>query len=111
MPESVVNALVNAGILGPILIAAGWYVLHLQRKLSESQEKRVEDAQKVAVQLLELNDQWAGVVAEQVAAQEEQKRLVEGVRNLLGDVKGALQSRPGYPVPAAPRGSRGGTTE
>lgn len=108
MPDSVVNALVNAGILGPIIIAAGWYVLHLQRKLSESQEKRVVDAQKVAAQLLDLNDRWAEVVGEQVGAIEEQKRLIEGVRVLLVDVKEVLRHRPVYPVPAAPPRIPGG---
>lgn len=97
MPEAVVNALINAGILGPILIASGWYVLHLQRKLSESQEKRVEDAQKVASQLLELNDRWAEVVSEQTEAANEQKHLIESVRELLRDLKSTLDGTQGVP--------------
>lgn len=95
MPEAVINALINAGILGPILIAAGWYVLHLQRKLTESQEKRVEDAQKVAGQLLELNDRWAEIFSEQSAADEDQKRLLESLREMLREVKGALPAAGG----------------
>ncbi len=109
MPPAVINALVNAGILGPILLAVGWYVLRLQRQLTEAHaktteahEKRVDDAQRVATQLLELNDRWAQIVAAQVAASEEQQRLIEGVKSILVDVKTALLARPVYPVPVAP---------
>jgi hypothetical protein len=101
MPDSVVSALINAGILGPVLAAVGWYVLRLQRDLATSQEKRVEDAQRVATQLLELNDQWSETVSDQTHAFEQQRNLIVRVHELLGDLKDALRSRPAYPVPAA----------
>lgn len=102
MPEPVVTALINAGILGPILIAVGWYVLQLQRKLDDAQGKRVEDAQRVAEQLLELNDRWAEVVGEQANAFQEQKHLIQGVSELLKELRSALRPPAVYPVPAAP---------
>ncbi len=107
MPDSVISALINAGVLGPVLIAVGWYVLRLQRELRVTQEKRVEDAQRVATQLLDLNDRWSEVVAEQTHAFEQQQQLIVRVHELLADLKDALRTRPAYAVPTAPRGDGG----
>jgi hypothetical protein len=104
MPDVVVNALVNAGILGPVLAGLAWYVLRrdvvhakavedMQKKLdeahtkaSEAQNKRVEDAQKVAGVLLELNDRWQRVLTDSVRTSNEANATMERIRETLDKV-------------------------
>lgn len=57
MPEVVVNALIQAGILGPIVAACGIHILRLQRDLHAAHEKRVTDAQNTLDRVLALVDQ------------------------------------------------------
>lgn len=61
--DAVTTALLNAGILGPILLSVAWYVLRLETRLRETQgelrevsEKRVADAQAVTTTVLALAD-------------------------------------------------------
>lgn len=104
MPDIVVSALVNAGVLGPVLAAVWLYLIRrdrehasvietLQKKLEEAhtkaleaQNKRVEDAQKVAGTLLELNDRWQGVVANSVRTTSEMNRTMERISETLDKV-------------------------
>ena len=91
MPDAVTAALLNAGILGPVVIAVGWYTLRLQTQLKDSQEKRVEDAQRVVSQLLELNDRWNQAIGEQMTAFDAQRELIERVHETLRDVRDHLR--------------------
>jgi hypothetical protein len=104
MPDAVISALVNAGILGPVLIALGVYVLRrdaahekaiaahekahaaLQAKLDEAQGKRVDDAQKVAGVLLELNDRWQKLLADSVRTSKDANLTMERIRETLDKV-------------------------
>jgi hypothetical protein len=54
MPDGVLEALLNLGILGPVLVAAGLYVTRLHKDLKEVQEKRTSDAQAVVDRVLAL---------------------------------------------------------
>lgn len=105
MPEAVTTALINAGILGPVLIAVGWYTLGLQRQLRESQEKRVEDAQRVVTQLLELNDRWNASFMVSTASEERLNesllRLHEALREIRMYGVGARPAPPSPPTGAA----------
>lgn len=56
MPDAVVQALVQMGVLGPVVVAIGFYVLKLQKTLQEVQEKRTTDAQGVVERVLSLVD-------------------------------------------------------
>lgn len=87
MPEAVVSALINAGILGPVLLAVGWYTLRLQAQLRESQEKRVEDAQKVVSQLLELNDRWNASIGHATASTDELRDSLERLHEALKELR------------------------
>lgn len=104
MSDAVISALLNAGILGPVLICMGWYVLKrdaenqkkldeaLQRELAaniralEAQQKRVEDAQAVAGTLLALNDRWQGVINEVVRTTGATNQTMERIRETLDKV-------------------------
>lgn len=96
MPEPVVTALLNAGILGPILIAIGWYTLRLQSQLKDSQEKRVEDAQRVVEQMLQLNDRWNESIGELTGSFNELSELLVRLRETLREMHDHLR-RPGAP--------------
>lgn len=87
MPEPVITALINAGILGPILIAVGWYTLRLQSQLRDSQEKRVDDAQKVVAKLLDLNDRWNASFNQATSSQEELRELLLRLHETLKELR------------------------
>lgn len=108
MPDVVINALVNAGLLGPVLIAVGLYVLRrdrdhaeamkdAQKKLDEANSrtisatldahsKRVEDAQRVAGALLEREDKWQRIIQDSSHAAAETNNSLERVRETLDKV-------------------------
>ena len=95
VPEAVTTALINAGVLGPILIAVGWYTLRLQSQLRESQEKRVEDAQKVVNQLLELNDRWNSALVQATAANEALGESLMRLHEALRELRDRVPARGG----------------
>lgn len=97
MSDAVITALVNAGILGPVLVAVGWYTLRLQGQLKESQEKRVEDAQRVVSQLLDLNDRWNASFNQAAASTDELRDLVARVHDTLRDLRSASYGGAGGP--------------
>ena len=97
MPEAVLNALLQAGILGPVVICVGWYTLRLQRELKESPEKRVGDAQHVVTQLLELNDRWNEVIQKQATGFDEQKDLIQRIHETMRDLERYMRAPYGGP--------------
>jgi Skp family chaperone for outer membrane proteins len=63
VPQAVFDVLTQMGLPGIVIISLGWWInrqdtriLQLQGKLDELQSKRVEDAQKMAGEALELSD-------------------------------------------------------
>jgi len=68
MSDTLINALVNAGILGPILVALAIAYVKLQRNTAEIQEKRVKDSQEVVNTVLKLVDDQNTVTSELSAA-------------------------------------------
>jgi len=90
----VTTALINAGILGPILIAVGWYTLRLQGQLKDSQEKRVEDAQKVVAQLLELNDRWNAALVQATASNESLGESLTRLHEALRELRDLFRTLP-----------------
>lgn len=84
MPEVILNALANAGIFGPFLAAALWYIYKLGKDLKEVQEKRTQDAQEVVTRILDLADR------QNRTATELQLVLAQHAQT-LGEVKEALR--------------------
>ena len=73
MSEQLLTSLAEHGILG-ILLGIALYALAKQaKKLSEVEEKRTEDAQKVVQTLLTLSDKWNGSIQEMKTAQAQQQ--------------------------------------
>lgn len=69
MEPAVTKLLETAGLLGPILVLFGWYILSKDREirelriqLSEAQEARTKDAKAVVTELMELNDKWVAAL-------------------------------------------------
>jgi hypothetical protein len=58
MSSQVLDALVNLGILGPILALFGWYIWRLHTDLRRSEEQRVAEAMAVRELLLTLTSKW-----------------------------------------------------
>ena len=57
------DLLLNMGLPGLVILAMAWFILRLdarntalQTKLDEVQSKRIEEAQKIAGQVVELSD-------------------------------------------------------
>jgi len=64
MPDAVIQALVQMGVLGPVVVAIGFYVLRLQKELREVHEKRTADAQNVVERVLTLADRQNQTIEE-----------------------------------------------
>ncbi len=70
MPQAVLDALTHMGLPGLVILAMGWWIdrqdkriVGLQTLVNTLQDKRVEDAQKMAGEALELSDALKGQTA------------------------------------------------
>lgn len=86
--DAVVHMILQTGgVLAPILVLFGWYILQkdkrereLHMKLMEVQEKRIADAQMVANRVMEISDQWAATFQENTRAIDEVRALISQLR-------------------------------
>lgn len=99
MNEAVQELLKNAGILGPIVIFFGWYILLKDRQiaaerkaaaeertalvneLKESNEARIRDAHQQINALMGLNDKWMAALNANTVVMSEIKTLLAVFRN------------------------------
>ncbi|MGD9749364.1 MAG: hypothetical protein AB7W59_00050 [Acidimicrobiia bacterium] len=95
MEQAVHELLRNAGILGPIVIFFGWYILlkdrqikELQGQLKEANEARVKDAQGQVAELMSLNDKWVSALNANTVVLQEIKTLITILRSTSGGKKG-----------------------
>ncbi len=70
MPQPVVDILTTMGLPGLVILAMAWWIdrqdkriVSLQALVNSLQDKRVEDAQKMAGEALELSDALKGQTA------------------------------------------------
>lgn len=70
MPQPVIDLLTHMGLPGLVILAMAWWIdrqdkriVSLQAMVNALQEKRVEDAQKMAGEALELSDALKGQTA------------------------------------------------
>jgi hypothetical protein len=80
MESDIASTLIQAGPLGAIILALGVAYWRQGNELRSTQDKRVEDAQKVADTLLDLNDKWNATVMTLTAAVNDLKTAVEARR-------------------------------
>lgn len=99
MEQAVHELLRNAGILGPIVIFFGWYILlkdrqikELQGQLKEANEARVKDAQGQVAELMGLNDKWVSALNANTVVLQEIKTLITILRSTSGGKKGGDSS-------------------
>lgn len=88
MEQAVRELLRNAGILGPIVIFFGWYILlkdrqikDLQNQLKEANEARVKDAQGQVAELMGLNDKWVSALNANTGVLQEIKTVIAILRS------------------------------
>jgi hypothetical protein len=107
MTDAVQELLRTGGILAPIVILFGWYILNkdrelkeVRKELSESQEARTADAKAITAELINLNDKW-------MAAINANTQVMNSNTQVMSDIKGiiARDSQSGY------RGRRPGGTD
>lgn len=75
-----IGTLLSAGPLGAVIVAMGIALWRQTGELRVSQEARVQDAQKVADMLLNLNDKWNASITELTTVIKELKAVVQNVR-------------------------------
>ena len=87
MQEAVQELLRNAGILGPIVIFFGWYILlkdrqlkEMRQELKEANESRVKDAQGQVAELMSLNDKWVTALNANTVVLQEIKTIFAIIR-------------------------------
>jgi hypothetical protein len=103
MEAAVQELLRNAGILGPIVIFFGWYILLKDRQikdllnqlkeaneahskqLKEANEARVKDAQGQVAELMGLNDKWVAALNGNTVVLSEIKTLIAILRAKTGE--------------------------
>jgi len=86
--------LANAGILGPILVAVGWYVLRLGREnrvliqdLKEIQEKRTADAQAVTERILDVTDRFNQISQDTQIALTQNTQAIVDLKEAIRDIR------------------------
>lgn len=91
MPTQLVDALINLGVLGPVLAAMAIYVVRRENRFEEQigyfreqhhvvQEARVADAQKVADRIVALIERQHTVMSELQSALEKHTVLLDRLR-------------------------------
>lgn len=84
MTPETVNALINLGVLGPVVAVLFLVVLRLHSQLRESQDKRTADAKAVVDRILTLVDQ-------QHRVDQELNATLIGIQATLVDVRETLR--------------------
>jgi hypothetical protein len=86
MSDAVFGEILKVSIYGPLLIAMGWAVVKLWRKDSQTQELRVQDAQKYASAMGQVTQRMVEVVAANNEFLKGNKEGSESVAEALRDV-------------------------
>jgi hypothetical protein len=82
---SVIEVLTQAGPWGAIVAGLGLYTWRLHKRLEQVQDGRVRDVQKEVETLLEQNDKWAEISAEQTEATLSLKAAVDRLAERNGN--------------------------
>ncbi len=94
MPDILLQLASHGGPVGAVLALVWLYVRQLHKELTETQNKRVEDAQSMISKLLDLNDKWNETISAQIEASEAQKQLLADLKQGLSSVQDNLHLRP-----------------
>lgn len=93
MPESIFTELLKVSILGPILVALGYYARKLQSELTEVQEKRVLESKAVTDKLIEITDKWNVAFSAATVALTTLESTLSEVKDAVRDLRQDLINR------------------
>jgi hypothetical protein len=79
--------LLEAGILGPVLVIAVYYIWHLTRTLSSVQEKRVAEHKEMLGTLMRMSERWMTALNANTRALEGQKKAMTELKTTLESLK------------------------
>lgn len=83
--DRVIDALINAGVLGPVLFLVGWVYVRQQKMKDEIQEKRVEDAQNVVDTLQQMQRDYVSQIQALTSAIQSNTAVMESIRDAIRD--------------------------
>ncbi len=86
LPQEVITALVNLGVLGPFLGAAIWYITRLQKDLKEIQDKRIKDAQEVVDRILDLAEQHNNTTNQLQLVLQQHAATLREIKEVIKDI-------------------------
>jgi len=84
VPTEVLTELLKLGILGPIVIAMGWFVLRQQKIIEKQHTDHIATTTQHLDRLLQLNQAWQGVL-------NANSQLLSDTVSALGSVQETLQ--------------------
>lgn len=84
MPTEVLTELLKLGILGPIVIAMGWFVLRQQKTIEKQHNEHITATQQHLERLLQLNQAWQAVLTTN-------SQLLVDTVSALGSVQETIQ--------------------
>lgn len=87
MSPEIVAALLNLGAPGVALAALGWLYVRLMRKSEEVQERRVQDAQKMADVLVKMSQDQNETLNRIASGMEGHTAALEALKDAVRDIR------------------------
>ncbi len=85
--DPVVQELLKLTILGPILVALGWYTWRIYQDLQSVQKERFDEAKAIVDKLLKLNTEWNATISSAIGAADVRKEQIQQAREVVEDLR------------------------
>jgi type II secretory pathway component PulC len=90
MPETVASELLKIGILGPVLVAALWFIYKLYVDLREAEKSRVKDIESIVDKLMLTNQRWQEAFTAHSEVVKSNSAVLAEVRETMKDMEELL---------------------
>lgn len=91
MPTEVLTELIRVGILGPIVVAVGWFCWQQHKTIEALHQTRAAETQQFVDRLFALNTAWQNVLAANSNLLSDTVTTLDSVRTTLQDVNDTLK--------------------